>query len=79
VLGKPEPVTVDLERKALFAARAAAKAKGVSLSEWLSHIAWKQAVAEATETSAEQCRMHPDEPPGWEEAALDRILGLGAA
>jgi hypothetical protein len=34
-----EPVTVDLEWKALFAARAAARAKGASLSEWLSHVA----------------------------------------
>jgi hypothetical protein len=74
-----EPVTVELERKALFAARAAARAKGLSLSEWLSRVAWEQAVTEAAETSAGQCRLHPDEPPGWEDAALDRIFGQDAA
>jgi hypothetical protein len=74
-----EPVTVDLERKALFAARAAAQARGVSLSEWLSRVAWEQAVTEAAETSAEQCRLHPDEPPGWEDTALDRIFDEDAA
>lgn len=72
-------MSVDLERKALFAARAAAQASGVSLSEWLSRVAWEQAVAEAAETSAEQCRLHPDEPPGWEEATLDRVFGADAA
>ncbi|MEU4160297.1 hypothetical protein [Actinoplanes sp. NPDC026670] len=74
-----EPVTVDLERKALFAARVAAQAKGLSLSEWLSRVAWEQAVAEAAETSAEQYRLHPDEPPGWADSALDRVFGQDAA
>ncbi|MDI6103913.1 hypothetical protein QLQ12_35390 [Actinoplanes sp. NEAU-A12] len=74
-----EPVTVDLQRKALFVARAAAEAKGVSLSEWLSRVAWDKAIEEAAETSAEQYDLHPDEPPGWAEATMDRIFGLDAA
>lgn len=74
-----EAVTVDLQRKTLFAARAAAEVKGLTLSEWLSQVAWEQAVIEAAETSAEQNRLHPDEPPGWEEETLDRIFGQDAA
>lgn len=75
----PEPVTVDLQRQSLYVARMAAEAKGMTLSEWLSHAAWRQAIIESAEMSAEFYRLHPDEPPGWEEDSLDRIFGEDAA
>ncbi|WP_430780604.1 hypothetical protein [Actinoplanes sp. G11-F43] len=76
---KPETVTVQLERKSLLAARAAAASQGISLSEWLSRVAWEQAVIESSALSAEQYRLHPDEPPGWREEGLDRIFGQDVA
>ncbi|MDR6324917.1 hypothetical protein [Actinoplanes couchii] len=67
-------MTVDIERQSLMAARMAAEAKGMTLSQWLSHAAWRQAIIESAELSAEFFRLHPDEPPGWREDGLDRIF-----
>jgi hypothetical protein len=69
-----ERVTVDLETKALYAARVAADMANLSLSEWLGKVAWEQAVAASAQHFAQQERLHPDERPGWLEDAEDRIL-----
>ncbi|MGX6607832.1 hypothetical protein ACWKSP_37760 [Micromonosporaceae bacterium Da 78-11] len=70
-----ERVTLELETKALYAARVTAEAENLSVSEWISKVVWDQAIWHAAQSSAEQDRLHPDEPPGWEQAALDRIFG----
>lgn len=63
-----ERITLDLDSKALYAARVAAQTQQVSLEEWLSKTAWNQAIAEAAAISAEHERRYPDLPPGWMEA-----------
>lgn len=74
-----ERVNVTMDKAALAAARAAALGDNVSLSEWLSKAAWDRAVAQAARASAEQDRLLPDELPGWDEDAADRIFGRDAA
>ena len=74
-----ERVNVTMDKAALAAARAAAIGDNVSLSEWLSKAAWDRAVAQAARVSAEQDRRVPDELPGWDDAAADRIFGRDAA
>lgn len=70
-----ERITLDMDRSALYAARVAAETAKLSLSEWLSRVAWDHAIAESARHSAEQDRLHPDEPPGWEADSLVRIFG----
>ena len=70
-----ERVDVSLDRAALLAARASASANNVSLSEWLSKVAWDQAIWQAAETSAEQDRRHHEELAGRDEEAAERIFG----
>jgi hypothetical protein len=70
-----ERIDVSLEKAALVAARASASANNVSLSEWLSKVAWDQAIWQAAETSAEQDRLHPEELTGRDEEAAERIFG----
>ena len=72
-------VLKTLDKAAVTAARAAAEADQVSLSEWLSKAAWDRAIWQAARVSAEQDRRYPDEPPGWAEAGADRIFGQDAA
>ena len=67
-----ERVTLDLEKKALHAARIAAETANVSLSEWLSKVAWERAVAESARHFAEQERLHPHDRPWWVEDPDDR-------
>lgn len=71
-------VTLTLDQSALAAARAAAAGAGESLSEWLSHAAWRRAVEQAAATSAEQDQVHP-EWADWDEAAAGRTLGTAGA
>jgi len=70
-----ERITLDMDKSALYAARFAADAAKLSLAEWLSRVAWDQAIAESARHSAEQDRLHPDEPPGWAADSLERIFG----
>jgi hypothetical protein len=70
-----ERITLDLEGKALYAARVAAQAKDMSLADWVSKTLWTQAIAEAAEVSAENERRFPDEPPGWKDAAEAHVFG----
>lgn len=70
-----ERVNLSMDRTALSAARAAAQANGMSLSEWLSKAAWDRAIWEAARHSAEQSRRHPDELANWEDERLDRLFG----
>jgi hypothetical protein len=70
-----ERVTLDMDATALYAARVAAGARNVSLADWLSQVARERAIWETMALSAEQERLHPDEPPGWAKDAEDRIFG----
>ena len=56
-------------------ARISAGLQDVTLSAWLSRAARGQAIAQAAESSAEQDRLHPDEPPGWRDAIEAHVFG----
>ena len=70
-----ERVTLDLDATALRMARISADLQDVSLSAWLSTAAREQAIVQAAKSSAEQDRLHPDEPPGWREAVEAHVFG----
>jgi hypothetical protein len=72
-----ERVTLELDATALYVARAAAEAANLSLSDWISRVARAQGVREGAAMSAEQDRLHPDEPPGWAEHTLKRMFAEG--
>jgi hypothetical protein len=74
-----ERVNLSMDKAALSAARAAAEADSVSLSEWLSRAAWDRAIWHAARVSAEQDRLFPDEPARWSEDGAERIFGQDAA
>jgi hypothetical protein len=74
-----ERVNLTMDKAALAAARAAAEADKLSLSEWLSKAAWDRAIWQAARISAEQDRLFPDEAAGWSEDGADRIFGQDAA
>jgi hypothetical protein len=74
-----ERVNLSMDKAALAAARLAAAGDNVSLSEWLSKVAWDRAVAQAARVSAEQDRHLPDELVGWDGDGADRIFGQDAA
>jgi hypothetical protein len=73
-----ERVTVTLDQSALSAARAAATADGLSLSEWLSRAAWQRAIEQAARISAEQDRLLPDEFADLDAARHDALFGEAA-
>lgn len=70
-----ERVILDMDNVALYAARAAAEAQDLSLAEWVSKVALDQAISQAAQHSAEQERLHPDEPPGWADDSAKRTFG----
>jgi hypothetical protein len=72
-----ERVTLDLDRTALYLARAAADAAHLSLSDWLSVVARERGMQVAAEMSAANERLHPDEPVGWADEVADRVFGAG--
>lgn len=74
-----ERVNLTMDKAALTAARVAADAEKVSLSEWLSKAAWTRAIEDAARVSAEQDRHAAGELPGWEDDGADRIFGQDAA
>ncbi len=74
-----ERVNLTMNKDALAAARAAAEAEHVSLSEWLSRAAWDRAVHDAAKISAEQDRLLTEELPGWDGDDSDRVFRQDAA
>ena len=74
-----ERVTLDLEAKAIYAARLAAENANQSLSEWIGEAAWRQALVESAKRFAEYERLHPDEFPGWMEENEARMFREGDA
>jgi hypothetical protein len=74
-----ERVSLSMDKAALAAARVAAADENLSLSEWLSKVAWTRAVEHAAKVSAEQDRRLPDEMPGWDTDGTDRVFGQDAA
>jgi hypothetical protein len=60
-----EKVTLELESKAIYAARVAAFTAKVSVEDWVSRTLLCQAITEAAERSAEQDRLHPDLMKDW--------------
>lgn len=74
-----ERVNLTMDKAALAAARIAAAGEKVSLSEWLSKVAWTQAIERAARVSAEQDRRLPDELTGWDDDGTDRVFGRDAA
>jgi hypothetical protein len=74
-----ERVTLSMDKAALAAARSAAEADKVSLSEWLSKAAWDRAIWQAARSSAEQGRMLSAESAAWDEDIADRIFGQDLA
>ncbi len=74
-----ERESVPLGGEALAAAKSAAAAAGLPLAEWTARAAWRQAVAESAEHSLAEDLRHPEEWPGWQEDALDRIFDQGLA
>ena len=74
-----ERVNLTMDKVALAAARIAAAAEKVSLSEWLSKVAWTEAIERAAKASAEQDRRLPDELVGWDDDGAARIFGQDAA
>ncbi len=73
-----ERVNLTMDKAALAAARIAAAAEKVSLSEWLSKVAWTQGIQHAAKVSAEQDRRLPDELAGWDSDGADRVFGPDA-
>jgi hypothetical protein len=74
-----ERINLSMDKAALVAARSAAEADKMSLSEWLSKAAWDRAIWQAARASAEQDRLFPDESAAWSEDGADRIFGQEAA
>jgi hypothetical protein len=74
-----ERVNLSMDKAALAAARVAAAGEKLSLSEWLSNVAWAQAIERAAKVSAEQDRHLPDELAGWDSDGADRVFGQDAA
>ncbi len=74
-----ERVNLTMDKAALAAARIAAADEKLSLSEWLSKVAWTQAIERAARVSAEQDRRLPDELAGWDDDGTDRVFGRDAA
>lgn len=74
-----ERVNLTMDKAALAAARAAAAGENLSLSEWLSKVAWTQAIERAAKVSAEQDRQLPDELVGWDDDGATRVFGQDAA
>jgi len=74
-----ERVSLSMDKAALAAARVAAAGENLSLSEWLSKVAWTRAVEHAAKVSAEQDRHLPDELAGWDTDGADRVFGQDAA
>ena len=70
-------ITLDLDRTALYVARAAADAAQMSLSQWVSQAVRTMGIAEGAELSARQERLHPDEPPGWADDLIERMFADG--
>jgi hypothetical protein len=62
-----EKVTLELQSKAVYAARVAALTAQVSVEEWISRTLWAQAISESAEHSAEQDPLHPDHMKDWAE------------
>ena len=50
-----------------------------TLSEWLSEVAWAEAIERAAKVSAEQDRRLPDELVGWDDDGAARVFGQDAA
>lgn len=73
-----ERVSLSMDKAALAAARVAAAGENLSLSEWLSKVAWTRAVEHAAKISAEQDRNPPDELVGWGHDGTDRVFGQDA-
>lgn len=67
-----------MNQDALAAARSAAGAAGLSLSEWLSKAAWDRAVEQAARVSAEQDRQLDAEFADWDADRADRMFGEAA-
>jgi hypothetical protein len=75
-----ERINLSMDKAALAAARSAAEADKVSLSEWLSKAAWERAIWQAARNSAERDRRSPDaSSAAWAEDVADRIFGQDAA
>jgi hypothetical protein len=74
-----ERINLSMDKAALVAARSAADAEKMSLSEWLSKAAWDRAIWQAARVGAEQDRLFPDESAAWAEDGADRIFGQDAA
>jgi hypothetical protein len=74
-----ERVNLSMDKASLAAARSAAEADKVSLSEWLSKAAWDRAIWQAARTSAEQDRLFSDRSAGWDEDVADQLFGRDVA
>ena len=70
-----ERISLTMDAHALTAARQAADADGLSLSQWISRAALDRAVERAARISAEQDRQLGAEFAAWDADRLDRLFG----
>jgi hypothetical protein len=74
-----ERVSLSMDKAALAAARIAAAGENLSLSEWLSKVAWTRAIEHAAKVSADQDRRLPNRLGEWDHDGADRVFGRDVA
>ena len=70
-----ERVVLEMDKKALYAARLTAEKHNISLFDWLSKIAWAEAIDEAAKAGGQNDHLFREEWPGWEEERLALMFG----
>src|SRR5687767_12898187 len=69
-----ERISLTMDTDALAAARQAAEADGLSLSQWMSRAALDRAIERAAQISAEQDRQLATEFADWDADRLDQMF-----